>query len=327
MLSLTIRVETFPLRGTFTISRGSRTEITVVSVALTDEQGATGQGECCPYARYGQTVDSVVAELEAAKPLLADGLTRDGLQTALSANAARNALDCAFWDLAAKQSGEPVWRLAGLAPPQPVASAYTLSLDAPEAMAAAAREKAGWPLLKLKLAGPDDLARVRAVRQAAPQARLIVDANEGWSVDDYFALEPELADLGVEMVEQPLHADKDGPLAGRPHRIAVCADEACHDRTSLDHLGGRYEMVNIKLDKTGGLTEALALREEARRRGFRVMVGCMMATSLAMAPAHLVAQGADIADLDAPLWLRRDRTPPLAFHGATAAPPDPGLWG
>ncbi|WP_366552796.1 N-acetyl-D-Glu racemase DgcA [Aquibaculum sediminis] len=327
MPELSLTRESWPIRGTFRISRGARTTAEVLCVTLSDGT-FTGRGECVPYARYGESLDSVAAEIESQRGVLeADRLDRQGLQQALPAGAARNALDCAFWDLEAKASGRRVWELAGLEAPQQVTSAFTLSLDSVEAMAANAAANAQRPLLKLKLAGPEDLDRVRAVRAAAPQAKLIVDANEGWSIEEYRRLAPALAELAVAMIEQPLHADKDADLQGEERPVALCADESCHDRSSLPGLVGRYDMVNIKLDKTGGLTEALALKAEAERLGFQVMVGCMLGTSLAMAPAILPAQGAEIVDLDGPLLLAEDRDTPLRFEGSLLHPPPAALWG
>lgn len=326
MLTLSAKIETWPIRGAFTISRGSRTEAQVVVATLSD--GAhMGRGECVPYARYGETPESVIAQIEGQMSAIADGLDSNLLQDAMPPGAARNALDCAFWDLDAKSAGKRAWSLAGLPDPAPLTSAYTLSLDTPENMQAAAQDNATRPLLKLKLAGPDDLARVEAVRAGAPEAAIIVDANEGWSVEVYSELAPKLAALGIEMIEQPLPAGDDEALGDIARPVPVCADESCHDRSSLEALKGRYDIINIKLDKTGGLTEALALKAEAEREGFGVMVGCMLATSLAMAPAHIVAQGVRVVDLDGPLLLAEDRKPALRFDGSTVYPPEPGLWG
>lgn len=342
MPGLSVRHETWPLVGSFTISRGTRTSADPVVVELTDPGDAhagdahpgddggrvvRGRGECVPYARYGETVDGVIAAIEGLRARIEDGLDRRGLQELLPAGAARNALDCAYWDLEAKRAGQPVWRLCGLAPLDAVTTAYTLSLDTPEAMGRAAAAQGARPLLKLKLAGPDDLARVEAVRANAPETRLIVDANEGWSLDDYVELAPRLARLGVVLIEQPLPAGQDAPLAGLPRPVPVCADESCHATESLAELAGRYDAVNIKLDKTGGLTEALALKQAALAQGYRIMVGCMLATSLAMAPAVLVAQDAAFVDLDGPLLLKRDRPEGLRYEGSTLHPPEPALWG
>ncbi len=280
-----------------------------------------------PYARYGETVDGVIAAIEGLRPRIEDGLDRTGLQALLPAGAARNALDCAYWDLEAKRAGRPVWQLCGLAPLDAVTTAYTLSLDTPDAMGRAAAAHAARPLLKLKLAGPDDLARVEAVRANAPETRLIVDAHEGWSLDDYVELAPKLARLGVVLIEQPLPAGQDAPLAGLQRPVPVCADESCHATESLAGIAGRYDAVNIKLDKTGGLTEALNLKQAALDQGFQIMVGCMLATSLAMAPAILIAQGAAFVDLDGPLLLKRDRPEGLRYEGSTLHPPEPALWG
>jgi L-alanine-DL-glutamate epimerase-like enolase superfamily enzyme len=326
MVDLAVAKESWPIRGSFTISRGSRTSAEVVVVQLSD--GAhTGRGECVPYPRYDETVDGVIAEIEGLRDALAQGLDRQGLQDRLPAGAARNALDCAFWDLEAKAAGKRVWELAGLPEPGPVPTAYTLSLDAPARMAVSAKENAERPLLKLKLSGPDDLDRVAAVRTNAPDARLIVDANEGWTADQYRNLAEELRDLGVDMIEQPLPAHDDEGLAGIARPVPVCADESCHDRASLEALAGKYDMVNIKLDKTGGLTEALALKAEAEAAGFAVMVGCMLATSLAMAPAVLLGQDVEIVDLDGPLLLAKDRENALTFEGSFIHPPGAALWG
>ena len=331
MPRLTVRHETWPLGGSFTIARGTRTTAEVVvaelSVAAADGREVTGRGECVPYAHYGESLEGVIAAIEGLRAPIADGLDRLGLQRVLPPGAARNALDCAFWDLEAKRAGCRVWDLVGLSPPAPVTTAYTLSMDAPEAMGRAAAKHAARPLLKLKLSGPDDLARVEAVRENAPQARLIVDANEGWSLDDFVALAPKLAVLGVDLIEQPLPAGKDAALAGMRRPVPVCADESCHDSASLAGLAGRYDVVNIKLDKTGGLTEALKLKDAALAQGYQIMVGCMVATSLAMAPAILVAQGARFVDLDGPLLLARDRPEGLTYEGSLVHPPEPALWG
>ena len=326
MTELSIRRESWPIRGSFRISRGAKTAAEVVVAELTRD-GLRGRGECVPYSRYGETVEGVVEALEGLRREIAQGLDRQALQAALPAGAARNALDCAFWDLEAKAAGKRAWELAGLPAPGPVTTVYTLSLDTAEKMAEAAAAQAARPVLKLKLAGPEDLDRVRAVRKAAPDPKLVVDANEGWTLEQYQAYAPELRALGVAMIEQPLPAGEDAGLAEIDRPVPLCADESCHDRASLDGLKGRYDMVNIKLDKTGGLTEALALKAEAEAAGFEIMVGCMLATSLAMAPAVLVAQGAAVVDLDGPLLLDRDRPESLVFTGSEVAPPDAELWG
>ena len=326
MVKLEVRAESWPIRGHFAISRGSRTEAHVVTVELRDGDHF-GRGECVPYARYGETPESVIAQIENLRDAIATELDSDKLQDALTAGAARNALDCAFWDLDCKSAGKRIWEMAYRQEAQPLITAYTLSLDTPENMQAAARENADRPLLKLKLAGPDDLERVEAVRAGAPKAEIIVDANEGWTRDIYTSLAPELLELGVKLIEQPLPAGEDDVLGDMARPVPVCADESCHDRRSLAELEGKYDFINIKLDKTGGLTEALALKVEAEKRGFGIMVGCMLGTSLAMAPAHLIAQGAGIVDLDGPLLLEKDREPPLRYEGSTVYPPDAALWG
>jgi len=327
MRRLEVHAERFPLRSAFTISRGSRTVQEVVRAVIHDN-GDTGQGECVPYAHYGETVAGVAATLKALSDAVAAGLDRPALGKRLPAGAARNALDCALWDLAAKQAGQRVWQLAGLPAPGPVVTAYTLSLDTPEAMAASAANNAHRPLLKIKLGGgSDDLERVHAVRAGAPAARLIVDANEGWDTAAYERLAPALAEAGVAMVEQPLPAGEDAVLATLPRPVPLCADESCRDRGSLAAIRGRYDMVNIKLDKAGGLTEALALRTAARAEGLTIMVGCMLATSLAMAPAVLLAQGAAYTDLDGPLLLAQEREQRLRYDREGVHPPGPELWG
>ncbi len=318
--------ESWPIAGRFTISRGSKTASEVILVEI-EEAGFKGRGECVPYAHYGESLDSAAAAIEGIVPALKSGLERAELQSRLPAGAARNAVDCALWDLEAKRSGRPVWALAGLKRPGMIVTAYTLSLDTVENMAAAAQKHADRPLLKLKLAGPDDLDRVEAVHAHAPKARLIVDANEGWTPEIYARLAPRLKQIGVELIEQPLPAGKDEALAGMTRPVAICADESCHDRASLRKVAGRYDAINIKLDKTGGLTEALALKREAEATGYKIMVGCMLATSLSMAPALLLAQGAAFVDLDGPLLLARDRSPGLVYEGSRVAPAEPALWG
>lgn len=326
MTHLEVRSESWPIRGTFTISRGSKTAADVVIVELARD-GRRGRGEAVPYARYGESMQSVIDQIEGLRPALADGLDRQRLQSALPAGAARNALDLAFWDLECKEAGKRHWQLAGLPEPGPVTTAFTLSLDTVENMARKAAENAERPLLKLKLAGPEDLDRVAAVRRNAPAARIVVDANEGWTAQQYTALAPRLRDLGVEMIEQPLPAGADAALAEIERLVPVCADESCHDTATLAGLAGRYDMVNIKLDKTGGLTEALKLKQAAEAQGYGIMVGCMLATSLAMAPGVLLAQGAPVVDLDGPLLLAEDRDPALRIEDSLIYPPAPALWG
>jgi L-alanine-DL-glutamate epimerase-like enolase superfamily enzyme len=325
-LSLTVRIEHWPIAGAFTISRGSKTEAAVVVAELFDDRHR-GRGECVPYGRYGETVAGVAAAIEALGTEIARGLDRAALQRALPAGAARNALDCAFWDLEAKRAGRPVHELAGLEPPKPLITAYTISLGTPEAMAEAARAAAERPLLKVKLGGAGDRARIAAVRRAAPRAQLIVDANEAWTADDLADHLAACADAGVTLVEQPLPSGRDDALAKIARPLPVCADESAHGIASLPALVGKYDAVNIKLDKTGGLTEALAMAREAERLGLTLMAGCMVATSLAMAPAMLVAQRAQVIDLDGPLLLLRDRPEGLRYDGSLVYPPVPELWG
>lgn len=312
----------FPLAQVFTIARGSRTEAVVVRVEI-ERNGYLGRGECVPYARYGETVDSVQAAIAG----LPAGFDRNELQQLLPPGAARNAVDCALWDLEAKQSGIPAWQSAGLTEIGPEICAYTLSLDEPEKMQQQASLHAHRPLLKVKLGGQGDIARIEAVRRGAPRARIIVDANEGWDVATYRELAPVFVRLGVEMVEQPFPAGDDDALLELERVLPVCADESCHDRKSLPLLGGRYDMINIKLDKTGGLTEALALKQDAVDAGYQIMVGCMVGSSLAMAPAQLVAQDAAVTDLDGPLLLARDREHGLLFDHLGVHPPNGSLWG
>jgi L-alanine-DL-glutamate epimerase-like enolase superfamily enzyme len=322
-LAVEASIETWPIAGAFTIARGAKREAVVVVAQVGDGRFA-GRGECVPYARYGETVEGVRDAILAMRGAIRD---RAGLVRQMPAGAARNALDCALWDWEAKRNGRSAASLAGLGSPQPLTTAFTISLDAPETMAARAAAAARtMPLLKLKLGSLGDEARLRAVRAACPDARLIVDANEAWTEELLPSLMAAAAEVGVEVIEQPLPAGRDMALAG-PRPVPVCADESLHDRAGLDALAGRYDAVNIKLDKAGGLTEALALAEAARARGLRIMVGCMVSTSLAMAPAVLLAQGADWVDLDGPLLLARDRAPGLRYEGALVHPPAPELWG
>lgn len=325
-LSLTVTVERWPIAGRFAISRGVKTEAVVVVAELSD--GAhRGRGECVPYARYGESVDSVSAAISALRPQLAAGLTRLGLQAAMPAGAARNALDCALWDLEAKQAQRPVHELAGLPPPRPLTTAYTISLDRPELIAAAAGKVASRLLLKVKLGADGDEERIAAVRAAAPRASLIVDANEGWNERNLDANLAACARARVELIEQPLPEGYDQVLAETDHPITICADESAHARASLPALVGRYDAVNIKLDKAGGLTEALAMIEDARRLGLTIMVGSMVSTSLATAPAILAAQSARYVDLDGPLLLAKDRDSGLAYRDSQVLPALPVLWG
>ena len=321
-MQIEVSRDVFQLAQMFTISRGSRTEAKVLTVRVSDGTHQ-GWGECVPYARYDETLESVEAEIAG----LPAEFSRRSLMDLLPAGAARNAVDCALWDLESKRAGKRAWDLAGLPVPGPEITAYTLSLDTPEAMQAQAAANAHRPLLKIKLGTPDDMPRLEAVRAGAPNARIIVDANEGWSAEVYADLAPHLVRLGVALVEQPLPAGDDDALIGMDRPVPVCADESCHDRASLPGLKGKYDVINIKLDKTGGLTEALELRKAAIAEGYGIMVGCMVGSSLAMAPATLLAQGAMVTDLDGPLLLAEDRDTPLIFDDAGVHPPEAALWG
>ncbi len=327
MTLLSVTTESFPIRGSFTISRGSKTVAEVVTVELRDDP-FLGRGECVPYGRYGETVAGVVKDLEKLMPEVAAGLTRAELQTVLPPGAARNALDCAFWDLEAKSARLPVWQLLGLKKLDPVVTAYTLSLDTPDNMAVAAKSHAARPVLKLKLKGDrEDLERIQAVHTQAPKATLIVDANEAWTIESYKFLTPKLRDFGVALIEQPFPADADDVLRDLLHDVPICADESCHGIKTLSSLQGKYEAINIKLDKTGGLTEAITLKREAVKNGYKIMVGSMLATSLSMAPALILAQGVEFADLDGPLLLAKDREPGLGYSGSVISPAEAKLWG
>lgn len=325
-MRLGVAVERWPIAGRFTISRGSRTEAVVV-VATIRAGDHVGRGECVPYARYGETVEGVAAAIEAQWQLVEHGLDRAALQDALPAGAARNALDCALWDLEAKRSGRRAWDLAGARAPQGVTTAFTLSLGTPAEMRVAAEAASARPLLKVKLGGGGDAERIRAVREGAPGATLIVDANEAWRAETLGENLAACEAAGVALIEQPLPAGDDAALDQVRTTIPICADESFHDRTSFDAIAERYQAINIKLDKTGGLTEALQVVRMARARGLQVMVGCMLGTSLAMAPAMLLAGEAEFVDLDGPLLLAKDREPGLRFDGSLVSPPDAALWG
>lgn len=319
-------IEAFPIAGTFTISRGSKTEADVI-VCTISEDGFFGRGECVPYRRYGETMDGVMAEIVAVSKAIEAGLTRDGLQSAMKPGAARNAVDCALWDLEAKRSGSSVAAAIGATRQEPIVTAFTLSLSDAAAMGEDAKKSSGRPLLKIKLGTEDDESRLRAVRDSAPNARIIVDANEGWTeknIERHLAI---AAELKISLIEQPLPAGKDEILSHIKRMVPVCADESVHSTADLSSLRDRYEAVNIKLDKTGGLTQALVMKTEAQRLGFQIMVGCMVGTSLAMAPAVLLAQDTDYADLDGPLLLARDRPGGLRYEGSLVYPPLPELWG
>ncbi len=330
-LNLAARIERWPIAGGFTISRGAKTEAVVI-VAQVSRQGLNGEaiigrGECVPYARYGETPEGTLAAILSLQDEFHGGLDRQALQTRMRPGAARNALDCVLWDLEAKVANKRIWDLLGQAAPRPLTTAYTISLGTPESMAEAAAKAAHRPLLKIKLGGDGDEVRIVAVRKAAPDAELIVDANEAWTDGNLERHLAACAEAGVTMIEQPLPAGQDQALARIKRPVSVCADESVHDRASLEGLRERYDAINIKLDKTGGLTEALAMAEAARTLGFDLMVGCMVATSLAMAPAMMIAQGARVVDLDGPLLLAKDRNNGLRYEGSTVYPPDAGLWG
>jgi L-alanine-DL-glutamate epimerase-like enolase superfamily enzyme len=323
---ISVEAERFPIAGTLTISRGSKTEAEVISCTISDGD-RSGRGECVPYKRYGETMDGVRDAIEAMRKQIAGGISNAALLDAMPAGAARNAVDCALWDLEAKIGGRPVASQICRAPLRAIETAYTLSLGEPEAMAAQARANAGRPLLKVKIGGDNDIARIRAVAEAAPGSRIILDANEGWTDDNIVANLAFAAEHGIALIEQPLPAGRDGILRHIAHPVPICADESVHEASDLAFLVGLYDAVNIKLDKSGGLTAALLLRDRAREMGFGVMVGCMVGTSLAMAPAVLLAQDADFVDLDGPLLLARDRVPGLVYRGSLVSPPEPALWG
>ena len=316
------KVEIFPLAQVFRISRGARTQAEVVRVEI-NRNHFRGHGECVPYARYNETLESVIQQIES---LPAD-IDRKTLQTMLPAGAARNAVDCALWDLESKTLNQPIWQLAGMQMPKQALTAFTLSLDEPENMLKQAKYNSNRPLLKIKLGTPNDMPRLEAVRLGAPNSEIIVDANEGWNAEIYTKLAPDLVRLGVKLVEQPLPANQDDALIGLPRPLPICADESCHDRSSLPQLVGKYDYVNIKLDKTGGLTEALLLKNKALEDGFKIMVGCMVGSSLAMAPATLIAQNATFVDLDGPLLLSQDRHHGLLYEESWVYPPVRQLWG
>jgi L-Ala-D/L-Glu epimerase len=326
-LELSVKEEVWPLDKPFRIARGTRTEARVIIVTVSDGQH-TGRAEAVPSAHYGENVGSTLTQLEQISSKGAEAFDRQQIQKLLPAGAARNALDCALWDLEAKVSGKRVWELANIPIVDPVETAFTISLDAPEKMAAAAKGNATAPVLKLKLGGDDlDLSRVEAVKQEAPAARLLVDANESWSLSHYHDIASALWGLGVELIEQPFPAQTDDVLETLDHPIRVCADESCHTTTDLPRLVKRYEAINVKLDKTGGLTEALRLTDSARQAGFRILIGCMVCTSLGIAPARLLASAADYVDLDGPLLLAHDREHGLPYQAGRIGIPSRELWG
>jgi L-Ala-D/L-Glu epimerase len=324
--TLAARIERWPIAGSFTISRGAKTEALTV-VAQVSRGGHTGRGECVPYPRYGETPEASLAAILAMQEAVRGGLDSAALQAAMPPCAARNALDCALIDLGAKTAARRAWDLLGRPAPRACTTAFTISLGSPEAMAEATASAADRPLLKIKLGGEDDGARIAAVRKAAPRSELIVDANEGWTPANLEHNLAECAKAGVRLVEQPLPAGRDAALGHIKRPIPVCADESVHDRASLTGLRERYDAVNIKLDKTGGLTEALAMADAAQAQGFEIMIGCMVATSLAMAPAMLLTRQARYVDLDGPLLLARDRDGGLRYDGSVIHPPDTALWG
>lgn len=316
------KVEIFPLAQVFRISRGARTQAEVVTV-IYEKDGIIGRGECVPYARYNETSESVTKQIED----LPDNIDKETLQETLPPGAARNAVDCALWDFECKKLDQRIWETANIQKPEKNITAYTLSLDEPENMFKQAEKNSNRPLLKIKLGTPNDMPRLEAVRKGAPNSEIIVDANEGWDAEVYSQLAPQLVKLGVKLVEQPLPADEDDDLIGLPRPLPICADESCHDRKSLEKLIGKYDFVNIKLDKTGGLTEALLLKNKALEAGFKIMVGCMVGSSLAMAPATLIAQNATFVDLDGPLLLAQDRQHGLLYDESWVHPPVKDLWG
>ncbi|MGY6709193.1 MAG: N-acetyl-D-Glu racemase DgcA [Rhizobiaceae bacterium] len=323
---LFVETERFPIAGGFAISRGTKTHAEVVTCTLVQD-GKTGRGECVPYGRYGETIESVMAAIESMRQALADGISRQELLTAMPAGAARNAVDCALWDLDAKREKLDIAQELGAGAPRALETAYTISLGEPDAMAAQAARNAGRPLLKVKVGTADDTSRIEAVAAAAPDSRIILDANEGWTADNIRHHMLVSARCRIALVEQPLPAGDDAILADIPHPVPVCADESVHGTADLDKLLGLYDAVNIKLDKTGGLTEAIQLHGRARQLGFGIMVGCMVGTSLAMAPALWLAQDAEFVDLDGPLLLEKDREPALAYEGSMVSPPVRKLWG
>jgi len=317
-----VKVVSFPLAHVFRISRGARTQAEVVTVTI-EKGGLIGRGECVPYARYNETLESVIKQVES----LPTDVDKKTLQDTLPPGAARNAVDCALWDFECKKRNQRIWEIAGIQVPEQKITAYTLSLDEPENMFKQAEKNSNRPLLKIKLGTPNDMPRLKAVRKGAPNSEIIVDANEGWNAELYSQLAPELVRLGVKLVEQPLPADQDDDLIGLPRPLPICADESCHDRRNLEKLIGKYDYVNIKLDKTGGLTEALQLKDKALEAGFKIMVGCMVGSSLAMAPATLIAQNATFVDLDGPLLLSQDRPHGLFYDESWVHPPSKDLWG
>jgi L-alanine-DL-glutamate epimerase-like enolase superfamily enzyme len=323
--SLKIIHERYPIAGKFTISRGSKTEAAVI-VCEIGQSGLLGRGECVPYARYGESIESVSEQIEAVRSAIESGATRQDIQTLMQAGAARNAVDCAMWDLEAKLSGKSVADTLGT-PTRALETAITVSLGTPEEMAESTAKVAHYPLIKVKMGGDNDIERIHAVADAAPNSRIIIDANEGWTEDNIEENMAAAAKAGVVLIEQPLPAGKDDILSRIEHPVIICADESVHTSVGLEDLAKRYDAVNIKLDKAGGLTEGLIMREKATSLGLQIMVGCMVGTSLGMAPAVLLAQKADVVDLDGPLLLAHDRDPGLRYDGALVYPPEATVWG
>ena len=321
-MKIDVSQDSFPLKSAFRISRGSKTTADVVTVKLT-RNGVQGWGECVPYPRYGETVESVTEQLQSVPP----HITRADLIETLPAGAARNALDCAIWDVKAKETNRRVWQLANLPKPKPVQTAFTLSLGTVENMTRAATQNAHRPILKLKVGTPDDLDRLVAVRNAAPDAKLVIDANEGWTIDDYQLLIDHLVDMNIALIEQPFPAGQDACLSNLDRPIPICADESVHTSEDLPALVGKYDCLNIKLDKSGGLTAAIDLKAKAQAMGFDIMVGCMVGTSLAMAPALLLASDATLVDLDGPLLLTKDRDTQISYDARGMHPAPAELWG
>ena len=323
--TLNILVERYPIAGKFTISRGSKTEAAVVVCAIGNGEHL-GRGECVPYARYGESIESVTAAIEAVRAEIENGVTRQDIQKLMPAGAARNAVDCALWDLEAKITGKRVADTLG-GEVKPLETAITVSLGTPEEMAESTVKVAHYPLIKVKMGGENDIERIRAVVAAAPNSRIIIDANEGWTDANIAENMRAAADAGVILIEQPLPAGKDAILSQIERPVMICADESVHTSEGLEELAKRYDAVNIKLDKAGGLTEGLVMREKATGLGLKIMVGCMVGTSLGMAPAVLLAQKATVVDLDGPLLLAHDRDPGLHYDGALVYPPEATVWG
>jgi L-alanine-DL-glutamate epimerase-like enolase superfamily enzyme len=322
-----VRAETWPIRGGFRIARGARTDARVLVVELQQEQ-AVGRGECVPYARYGESIRSVAQAIEQAARGWADVATARAALRRMARGAARNALDCALWDLEAKLAGKPAWSLLGLdEPPESVSTMRTVSVGAPTAMYEAAREFAHAEVIKVKVDGGADLERIEAVHAAAPQAELVVDPNESWSPEQTCAWLPELRRFGVGVLEQPLPEGADSALEAIERSVPICADESFHDRSSFARVQGRYDMVNVKLDKAGGISEALTCVRRARQLGIDLMVGCMVSTSLAIEPALLLTAFARYVDLDGPILLESDRTGARHERDVGLLRASPSVWG